>query len=147
MKYVSILLTIAVVVLIAGCASQKSASDNDSVKTNMIKTPSGLQYEDIVVGSGSDYPKKGQTLVVHYVGTLESGKKFDSSYDRNQPFSIVYMETPVIKGWVEGLGTMKVGGKRKLIIPPHLGYAERGFGDIIPPNSTLIFEVELLEIK
>lgn len=109
-------------------------------------TESGLRYVDIMIGSG-EQPKTGNTVVVHYTGTLENGKKFDSSLDRGQPFEFVLGRGQVIKGWDEGLATMRVGSKRKLIIPPDLGYGERGAGGAIPPNSTLIFEVELLDIK
>lgn len=116
----------------------------------MTKTPSGLQYEDVKVGTGES-PKKGQTAVVHYTGWLwvngAKGQKFDSSVDRGQPFSFPVGMGRVIKGWDEGVATMKVGGKRMLLIPPDLGYGSRGAGATIPPNSTLIFEVELLDIK
>jgi ketosteroid isomerase-like protein len=111
-----------------------------------IVTPSGLKYEDIVVGDGES-PKPGQMVTVHYTGTLENGTKFDSSLDRGQPFSFQIGAGRVIKGWDEGVMTMKVGGKRKLIIPPELGYGARGAGGVIPPNAVLIFEVELLSVK
>lgn len=109
-------------------------------------TPSGLKYVDLVEGTGAT-PQRGQRVVVHYTGTLENGTKFDSSFDKNQPYDFVLGRDPVIKGWEEGLATMKVGGKRKLIIPPHLGYGVTGDPPRIPPYSTLIFEVELLDIK
>ncbi|HZT43135.1 MAG TPA: FKBP-type peptidyl-prolyl cis-trans isomerase [Chthonomonadaceae bacterium] len=111
-----------------------------------MKTPSGLEYEDIREGTGPS-PERGQTAVVHYVGTLTNGQKFDSSRDRGQPFEFPVGMGRVIKGWDEGVATMKVGGLRKLTIPPELGYGERGAGGVIPPNATLIFEVELLSIK
>jgi peptidylprolyl isomerase len=112
----------------------------------MVTTDSGLQYEDLKVGDGAS-PQKGQTVVVHYTGTLEDGTKFDSSRDRGQPFSFKIGVGQVIKGWDEGVGSMKIGGERKLIIPSDLGYGSRGAGGVIPPNATLIFDVELLDIK
>jgi len=109
-------------------------------------TASGLQYEDIKEGTGPS-PAQGQTAVVHYVGTLTDGQKFDSSRDRGQPFEFPIGMGRVIKGWDEGVATMKVGGIRKLTIPPDLGYGVRGAGGVIPPNATLVFEVELMGIK
>ena len=109
-------------------------------------TDSGLQYTDLEVGTGAE-ASAGQTVVVHYRGTLEDGSQFDASYDRGQPFSFPLGAGRVIKGWDEGVQGMKVGGKRKLVIPPDLGYGARGAGGVIPPNATLIFEVELLEVK
>jgi peptidylprolyl isomerase len=113
-------------------------------------TASGLQIIDIVEGTGPS-PKRGQTAVVHYTGWLyangEKGKKFDSSVDRNEPFDFPVGMGRVIKGWDEGVATMKVGGKRTLIIPPALGYGARGAGGVIPPNATLMFDVELLAVK
>ena len=111
----------------------------------MITTDSGLGYEDIIEGTGNT-PKPGQKVFVHYTGTLENGKKFDSSVDRNEPFDYTFGRGMVIQGWEEGLATMKVGGKRRLHIPSHLGYGEQGAGNIIPGNANLIFDVELLEI-
>jgi FKBP-type peptidyl-prolyl cis-trans isomerase len=110
-----------------------------------IATGSGLKYVDEVVGTGES-PSPGRTVIVHYTGRLEDGTKFDSSVDRGQPFNFTIGVGKVIKGWDEGLMTMKVGGKRKLIIPPDLGYGARRAGQI-PPNSTLIFEVELLGVR
>jgi peptidylprolyl isomerase len=109
-------------------------------------TPSGLKYFDIKAGSGA-VPKKGQRVKVHYTGWLTDGKKFDSSVDRGEPFVFTIGNGQVIKGWDEGVGTMKVGGKRQLHIPPDLGYGARGAGGVIPPNATLIFDVELLGVE
>ncbi|HEX8493248.1 MAG TPA: FKBP-type peptidyl-prolyl cis-trans isomerase [Pyrinomonadaceae bacterium] len=110
-----------------------------------VTTASGLKYVDLVEGTGPT-PQLGQTVVVHYTGTLQNGTKFDSSVDKNRPFSFPIGRGSVIKGWDEGLMTMKVGGKRKLIIPPKLGYGNQDQPNI-PANSTLIFDVEMLGIK
>jgi peptidylprolyl isomerase len=116
----------------------------------IMTTASGLKIEDSKVGTGAT-PTKGQTCVMHYTGWLYEngvkGKKFDSSVDRNEPFEFPIGMSRVIKGWDEGVATMKVGGKRTLIIPPDLGYGARGAGGVIPPNATLIFDVELLDVK
>ena len=115
----------------------------------MIKTPSGLQYEDTTSGQGAT-AKNGQRVRVHYTGWLynneQAGAKFDSSKDRNQPFEFALGGGQVIKGWDEGVAGMQVGGTRRLVIPPHLGYGARGAGGVIPPNATLLFEVELLGV-
>jgi FKBP-type peptidyl-prolyl cis-trans isomerase len=108
-------------------------------------TPSGLQYDEIAEGSGAE-AKSGQKVSVHYTGTLVDGKKFDSSRDRGKPFQFTLGAGQVIKGWDEGVAGMKVGGQRRLTIPPELGYGSRGTGGVIPPNATLIFDVELVEI-
>jgi peptidylprolyl isomerase len=116
----------------------------------MNTTDTGLQYEDTVVGTGAS-PARGQTCSMHYTGWLwvngAKGPKFDSSVDRGQPFNFPLGQGRVIKGWDEGVATMKVGGKRTLLIPPALGYGDRGAAGVIPPNSTLLFEVELLGVK
>ena len=111
-----------------------------------IKTESGLVFMDTVKGSG-DSPKKGDKVLVHYTGTLVDGTKFDSSVDRGQPFEFTIGIGRVIKGWDEGVMSMKEGGKRRLTIPPELGYGSRGAGGLIPPNAILVFDVELIEVK
>jgi ketosteroid isomerase-like protein len=123
------------------------ASQNTRIPPQQVTTASGLKYVDLVIGTGES-PKRGQMVTVHYTGTLENGKKFDSSLDRGEPFTFPIGMGRVIKGWDEGVMTMKIGGKRKLIIPPDLGYGARGAGGgVIPPNATLIFEVELLGLR
>jgi FKBP-type peptidyl-prolyl cis-trans isomerase FkpA len=111
---------------------------------------SGLSHEDTQVGTGES-PRSGQTCMMHYTGWLwvngEKGSKFDSSLDRGRPFSFSIGQGQVIKGWDEGVASMKVGGKRTLLIPPQLGYGASGAGGVIPPNATLLFEVELLEVR
>lgn len=108
-------------------------------------TDSGLKYDDLIEGEG-EVAAAGQRVVVHYTGWLTDGRKFDSSLDRNDPFSFSLGAGQVIRGWDEGVQGMRIGGKRKLTIPPQLGYGARGAGGVIPPNATLVFEVELLEI-
>lgn len=107
----------------------------------------GLVYEDITEGDGIECTGRGQVATVHYTGWLEDGSKFDSSHDRNDPFSFPCQSNYVIKGWDEGVIGMKIGGKRKLTIPPELAYGEAGAGGVIPGNATLIFEIELLELS
>jgi len=139
----SLIAAIAVAVMASGASIAQTAG-----KT--MTTPTGLQITDIKVGTGAT-PKTGQTCVMHYTGWLyqngAKGQKFDSSVDRGQPFEFPIGTRRVIAGWDEGVATMKVGGKRTLIIPPELGYGARGAGGVIPPNATLIFEVELLDVK
>ena len=121
-----------------------------SVMAQSVTTASGLQMADTKAGTGAS-PKTGQTCVMHYTGWLyqdgKKGAKFDSSLDRGQPFEFAIGTGQVIKGWDEGVATMKVGGKRTLVIPPQLGYGARGAGGVIPPNATLLFEVELIGVK
>jgi peptidylprolyl isomerase len=132
--------------LIPGATTPATAQPSGSTMT----TASGLKIEDTKVGTGAS-PKTGQTCVMHYTGWLyqngAKGQKFDSSVDRGQPFEFQIGRGMVIKGWDEGVATMKVGGKRTLIIPPELGYGPRGAGGVIPPNATLVFDVELVEVR
>lgn len=116
------------------------------VSGETLTTGSGLQYIDVEQGSG-DSPRPAQTVVVHYTGWLADGTKFDSSVDRGTPFDFAIGVGQVIKGWDEGVATMRLSGRRRLIIPPGLAYGERGAGATIPPNATLTFDVELLEIR
>jgi peptidylprolyl isomerase len=138
------IIAIAVVVVLAVSVVAFVVSRRGS--TSEVVTPSGLRYTDLVVGTGAS-PRAGQTVTVHYVGTLESGKQFDSSVDRGVPADFRIGVGAVIKGWEEGLMTMKVGGKRKLVVPSNLGYGPQGRPPDIPGNATLLFEVELLGIK
>ena len=128
-------------------STQSSPSTSSPMKVNgqPTTTPSGLQYWDIVVGSGTT-AEPGNAVKVHYSGFLTNGQKFDSSRDRGEPFSFPLGAGQVIKGWDEGVAGMKVGGQRQLRIPPQLGYGAAGAGGAIPPNATLIFDVELLEV-
>ncbi|RII25756.1 MAG: hypothetical protein CXR31_12125 [Geobacter sp.] len=127
--------------------ARKALDDRMKTGARKIRTRSGLVYQDLVPGTGVS-PKDGKTVRVHYTGWLKDGTKFDSSLDRNEPFSFVIGKGKVIKGWDEGIKSMKVGGKRRLIIPPSLAYGKKGAGGgVIPPDATLIFEVELLGIE
>ncbi|MCK4307324.1 FKBP-type peptidyl-prolyl cis-trans isomerase [candidate division WOR-3 bacterium] len=125
--------------LLVGCESEEKTE-------KLVLMPSGLQYVDMVIGTGAS-PTIGSRVSVHYTGWLEDGTMFDSSKKRDKPFIFTLGQGQVIKGWDEGVVSMKVGGKRKLIIPSKLGYGEYGAGDAIPPNAILIFEIELLKIK
>ncbi len=140
--------TLAIVMALAGAFAAVPTAAKAEEAT--VTTPSGLKYTDAKVGTGAT-PKQGQTCVMHYTGWLyvdgAKGKKFDSSVDRGRPFEFPLGVQRVIAGWDEGVATMKVGGKRTLIIPPELGYGARGAGGVIPPNATLIFDVELLDVK
>jgi peptidylprolyl isomerase len=142
-------LAIALTVLTASAVSMPTAAMAQTPGKAMT-TASGLQIIDSKVGTGAT-PKPGQICVVHYTGWLyqdgQKGKKFDSSVDRNEPLEFPVGQRKVIAGWDEGVASMKVGGKRTLIIPPELGYGARGAGGVIPPNATLIFDVELLNVK
>jgi peptidylprolyl isomerase len=130
-------------------AAPKDDKKSEKSESKMHKTPSGLQYEDTVVGTGAT-PRQGQQCIVHYTGWLwqndAKGAKFDSSVDRGEPLNFV-LGGRVIKGWNEGVASMKVGGKRTLLIPPDLAYGAPGRPPVIPPNSTLLFDIELLDVK
>ena len=145
--------TLAAIVLAAaltGIVAVGTSTSSQAQATKTMTTASGLQIADGKVGTGAT-PKPGQTCVMHYTGWLyengAKGKKFDSSVDRGEPFEFPIGQKRVIAGWDEGVASMKVGGKRTLIIPPALGYGARGAGGVIPPNATLMFDVELLDVK
>ena len=140
------ILTLAAILLLAACSGSTGSSGAAGKGGAMQTTPSGLQYQDLTVGNGAS-PQPGQTVSVHYTGWLDDGKKFDSSLDCGRPFEFPIGQGRVIKGWDEGVATMKVGGKRRLVIPPELGYGAQGAGGVIPPNARLTFEVELLGLK
>ena len=137
------------------CSCEKKANDAPCAcgkdckceKSKMITTPSGLSYKDLKIGEGA-MPQKGQTVIVHYTGWLkQNDQKFDSSVDRGEPFRFQIGQGQVIAGWDEGVATMQVGGKRQLIIPADLAYGAQGAGGAIPPNATLVFDVELLGVE
>jgi FKBP-type peptidyl-prolyl cis-trans isomerase len=131
----------AVVLVILTTVAADNSKDGD-----VITTPSGLKYVELKIGDGTE-AKEGSTVKVHYTGKLENGTKFDSSLDRGEPYDVTIGKSSVIKGWHIGLQGMKVGGRRKLIIPPDLGYGADGRPPKIPPNATLIFEVEVVDMK
>ncbi|OQY87961.1 MAG: peptidylprolyl isomerase [Anaerolineae bacterium UTCFX2] len=151
MRNTRIAIGAVVVIILAAVAffvynSRPPAESQPTPGGTMITTASGLQYEDLVIGTGAQ-AQPGDTVSVQYTGWLQDGTKFDSSLNRNQPFTFTLDMGNVIRGWDEGVGGMKVGGKRRLVIPPDLAYGSRGAGGVIPPNATLIFEVELLEVR
>jgi len=144
-----LLLLASASLLLAACNSSTPAATpttNPTANATEVTMADGLQYTDEQVGTGTE-ATAGKTAVVHYTGWLMDGTKFDSSLDRNQPFSFPIGGGQVIKGWDEGVVGMKVGGKRMLIIPPQLGYGARGAGGVNPPNATLKFEVQLLDVR
>ena len=145
----AILLILVTAIAYLVFASNKTTTELEegmAIEEGMTTTASGLQYKDLVVGEGQE-ATAGKTVQVHYTGWLTNGTKFDSSVDRGQPFEFPLGAGRVIQGWDEGVAGMKVGGKRKMVIPSDLGYGARGAGGVIPPNDTLVFEVELLGIK
>jgi FKBP-type peptidyl-prolyl cis-trans isomerase len=142
----AILTLTAAAALAQGSSKKPDTSAPTKVTGEGTKLPDGLQYWDIKVGTGVA-AKDGDHVKVHYTGWLITGKKFDSSVDAHQPYDFTIGKGEVIKGWDEGVTGMKVGGKRQLRIPPELAYGEAGFKDIIPPNATLIFDVQLLAVK
>jgi peptidylprolyl isomerase len=144
LSVVLMLVCVGVLVFTQISGQKNTAISNQS--PHAVTTSSGLKYVEIIEGTGAT-PQAGQTVEVHYIGTLQDGTKFDSSRDRNTPFTFKIGTGQVIKGWDEGVITMKVGGRRQLIIPSELGYGARGAGGVIPPNATLIFDVELLGVK
>ncbi len=137
---------VATAVFAQGGSAKPNTSAPTKVTGDGTKMADGLQFWDIKVGTGP-VAAAGQTVKVHYTGWLTNGKKFDSSVDRAEPFTFNLGGRQVIKGWDEGVAGMKVGGKRQLRIPPQLGYGDRGAGGVIPPNATLIFDVELLGVR
>ncbi len=149
-RVIHLVVVIMPILLLSQCAQTKEKNNKQEGITKMVKNSSGLEYEIIKEGTGAT-PSVGQTVTVHYTGWLDEngkpGRKFDSSVDRGQPFRFTIGVGQVIKGWDEGVLNMKVGEKRRLIIPANLGYGARGAGAVIPPNATLIFDVELIDTK
>jgi peptidylprolyl isomerase len=152
LKGILISFGITLVAILVIVVAQFSASATPQIPTNNLimdnlqTTPSGLKYKILKEGTGKT-PQRGQTATVHYTGSLENGTKFDSSRDRHSPFQFQVGVGQVIKGWDEGLMLMKEGERRLLVIPPELGYGAQGVGGVIPPNATLIFDVELLKVS
>jgi FKBP-type peptidyl-prolyl cis-trans isomerase len=148
------LVALSLLLVVAACGSKRehpAATGGFSAElgvdtTALTRTPSGLRYVDVSKGQGEE-AAAGRTVTVHYTGWLPNGKKFDSSRDRNEPFSFTIGAQQVIAGWDEGVAGMRVGGRRKLVIPPELGYGAAGAPPDIPPNSILVFDVELLDVK
>ena len=145
-KVFPLLLTLLFLAACSGATTGWQAAGKEAAVAKEVTTASGLKYIDNVVGNGP-VAEKGKKVTVHYTGTLKDGTKFDSSLDRGQPLSFTLGAGQVIKGWDEGVAGMKVGGKRRLIIPAELGYGARGAGGVIPPNAELTFDVELLGVQ
>ena len=149
-SYFPIMIALTAALALGGALLPSNHAIAQTQGSSMTTTSSGLQFEDTVVGTGAA-PATGQTCVMHYTGWLyqdgKKGAKFDSSLDRGKPFEFPLGMGRVIKGWDEGVASMKIGGKRTLIIPAALGYGARGAGGVIPPNATLMFDVELLGVK
>jgi len=143
-----VLVVVTGLLVLTGCrpTAETTISGETASMGEKIVTHSGLACVDVVVGTGKE-AKDGDKVTVHYTGYFPDGRKFDSSLDRKQPFTFTLGAGQVIRGWDEGVAAMKVGGKRKLMIPPHLGYGARGAGGVIPPNADLVFDVELLGVQ
>jgi peptidylprolyl isomerase len=145
-RIAGVLLTASILLSTAAAADDKKDENPKDKKTEYVTTKSGLKYLDETVGTGAE-AKAGNKVTVHYTGTLKDGTQFDSSRTRNKPFVFKLGVGKVIKGWDEGVAGMKVGGKRKLVIPSDLAYGKEGTGGVIPPDAELTFEVELLDVK
>ena len=146
LRFAIVVVVVVAIALVAFFAFQKRSQNTATSNGNMVTTQSGLQYQDTVGGGGAE-AVTGKSVTVNYVGTLQDGTKFDSSIDRNQPFTFTLGAGQVIPGWDEGIAGMKVGGKRKLVIPPDLAYGAQGYPPVIPANATLTFEVELVRVR
>lgn len=145
-RIVAILLAASLMVFAAACGGSKAGKGGEGAAGDTVKTASGLKYIELKVGTGPA-PQVGQVAVVHYTCWLSNGEKIDGSRDSNKPFEFTLGGGRVIKGWEEGVLSMKIGGHRKLIVPPELGWGARGAGGVVPPNATVLFEVELLSVK